>query len=248
MKKFALILAACATAVSARAQLIDDFSDTSLAEYTLSKVLDQGNGTNNVSFSSPSGALLATSTGTSGAEQVLFLRGDYSLAVGYMLRADVSWAFGTSQDLGIALATTATPASLGDLVAGDVRSDYVLAAIRGTADHVIGTGFSGTTGFNINPQVQGGAATLGLYIARTSLTTFDIGYNKGAGDLFLRTLTVTNTAIGNAVGFYADMRADNSIGTLDNLRIEVIPEPSTLAVIGLGTVAGAAALRRRKQG
>jgi len=246
VKTISALLAACLAGASAQAQLIDDFSDAGLAEYTLSKVLDQGDGTSNIGFSSLAGALQATSTGTSGAEQVLFLRNDFSLAVGSVLRADVNWTLSGSQDLGIALATTATPSSLANGAAGDVRSDYVLAAIRNTADHVVGTGLNGTTGFNINPQAQGGAAAIGLYVARTSATTFEIGYDKGAGDVFLRTLTVGNTAIGNAVGFYADMRADGTIGTLDNLRIEVIPEPGTISILSLGGLAFILGLRHRK--
>ncbi len=247
MKKLIALLAT-SIAVTAQAQLIDNFSDATLLEYTLSKVLDQNSGTNNISFSSPSGALQATSTGTSGAEQVLFLRSDFSLTVGNILRADVNYTLAGNQDLGIALATTATPIALGNNVAGDVRTNYILAAIRSTANHVIGTGLDGAGGhasFAIDPQEQGAGTTIGLYIARTSATTFDIGYDKGAGDVFLRTLTVTDTTIGNAVGFYADMRADGTIGTLDNLRITAIPEPSTFTLLGLGGLALIFRLRRR---
>jgi hypothetical protein len=250
IQKISVLIMACSIGVAAQAQLIDDFSG-SLTAYTLSKVLDN-NTVSQISFSDASGALQANygSTGTAAAEQVLFLRGDYSLSVGYMLRADVNYTLAGSQDLGIALATTATPFSLGDGVGGDVRTNYILAAIRSTANHVIGTGIdgaSGHTGFAIDPQEQAGGTTIGLYIARTSATTFDIGYNKGAGDVFLRTLTVTDSTIGNAVGFYADMRTAGTIGTLDNLRIDLIPEPTTMAFCGLGGFLGLIVWLRRKK-
>jgi hypothetical protein len=255
MKKISVLIMACSMGVVAQAQLIDDFSG-GLTAYTLSKVLDN-NTVSQISFSDPSGALQATyaATGTAAAEQVLFLRSDYSLGIGYVLRADVNYTLAGSQDLGIALATTATPFALGDGFGGDVRTNYILAAIRSSANHVIGTGIDGAnghTGFAIDPQQQsGGTNFFGLYIARTSATTFDIGYNYnssyGYGDIFLRTLTVTDSTIGNAVGFYADMRTAGTIGTLDNLRIELIPEPTTMTLCGLGGFLGLVAWMRRKK-
>jgi hypothetical protein len=251
IKKLSLLITmACSMGVVAQAQLIDDFSG-SLTAYTLSKVLDN-NTASQISFSDSSGALQATyaATGTAAAEQVLFLRSDYSLGVGYMLMADVNWTLTGSQDFGIALATTATPFALGDGFGGDVRTNYILAAIRSTSDHMIGTGIDGANGhtsFAIDPQVQGtGNPTVTLGIARTSATSFDIYYNQGAGLTFLRTLTTTDPTIGNAVGFYADMRTAGTIGTLDNLRIELIPEPTTMTLCGLGGFLGLVGWMRRK--
>src|SRR3989304_6556311 len=87
--------------------LIDDLAHASLAEYTLTKVLDQGAGTSNISFSSPSGVLQVASAGTTGAEQVLLLRDDYTLDVGQTLLADVSGdANGWDRGFGLALGSS----------------------------------------------------------------------------------------------------------------------------------------------
>jgi hypothetical protein len=82
--------------VAAQAQLIDDFSG-GLGAYTLSKMLDN-NTVSQISFSDPSGALQATyaATGTAAAEQVLFLRSDFSLGIGSVLRADVNYTSGSN--------------------------------------------------------------------------------------------------------------------------------------------------------
>src|SRR5262245_25888702 len=88
--------------------LVDDFSDTSLAEYTQTAVLDN-NTVRGVNFASPAGALQSSNIDTT-PEQVLLLRGDRTLGVGETLRLDASIAqqavFG---DIGIAVGSTATP-------------------------------------------------------------------------------------------------------------------------------------------
>lgn len=248
MKKSILLLAACSISAGVHAQLVDDFSG-SLSSYSLARVLDNDT-TANVSFGNSGGALQATATTTSQAEQVLFLRNDYSLNIGYRLVADVSWTLAGSQDFGIAIASTDTPTAVGSGVTGDVRSglSYIIAGIRSSADHVIGTGFDGANGgYSINPQQQPGGAinTLRLAITRTSATDFDISYDQGGGLTLLRTLSSSNPDIGDAIGFYADMRAGGTIGTFDNLRIEAVPEPSVLALVGLSGM-GAMLFRRNK--
>jgi hypothetical protein len=240
--------------------LIDDFSDTSLSEYTLTKVLDQNAGTSNVSFSSPSGALQSASAGTTGAEQVLFLRDDVSLGVGEKLVADVSgnnanW----DRDLGIAVGYTKSPTGLGDPAAGDVRTSYVEVSYRansqvvsfarnGATNLTSGQEFSGTT--------YGGQSFSGyvdqIYIARLTANTFEVGWVDGGVQHVLTNngaafspYTITDTNVpGAAVGFYTDMRADLAASPvqLDNLRIELIPEPASLGALAL---AGLVQRRRR---
>lgn len=239
----AALAAVVAGGAVAHATIIDDFSTTTLSPaYTQTAVLDQG-ATRNVAYGSPSGGLVAVSTGADGAEQVLLLRSDASVAVGQILRADVALlGSGLNQDLGIALAATATPTITN--LNGSQRSDYIFIGFRGDQTHIIANGFNGTAGIGTN-QVFGLTNMSGLFIYRTSPTTFIMGYNDNGGpDVNAFTFTVANTNIGNAVGFYTDMRASNTVGTLDNLRIDTVPEPASLGLLGLGAMA---LIARRKR-
>jgi hypothetical protein len=241
--------------------LIDDFSDASLAEYTLTKVLDQNAGTSNVSFSSPSGTLQVVSNGATGAEQVLFLRDDYSLSVGQTLLADVSGnGTGWDRDLGIAVGYTKTPAGLGNPQAGDVRSSYVEVSYRsnnqvvsfarnGAANGASGQEFAGTN--------YGGVSFTGyvnsLFITRLTANTYDVGWIAGTvkhsltnnnGVIMPYTITDANVP-GAAVGFYADVRTTLAASPvqLDNLRI--IPEPASW-LMGIMGLIGALPLWKRR--
>jgi hypothetical protein len=237
MKRISLVITACSMAMAAHAQIIDDFSGN-LSAYTLTKVLDQGT-VNNVSFAINGGALTGVSAGADGAEQVLFLRNDFSLGIGQMLMADVNFTLTGSQDFGIVVAATAAQ-TIG------VRQDYIFSGVRSTADHPIANGFNGTTGFSLAQDQGTGIPTASVFIARTSATSFDLGYNRGAGNVVLTSFTVGNANIGNAVGFYADMRANGTIGTFDNLRIQAIPEPGSLSLLAFGGIAALIARRQKK--
>lgn len=243
----ALALALCAGS-AAQAQLIDDFSG-SLSPYTLSPMLyanSSGTPTTTISFTDPSGALQATAANYNAIEQALFLRNDYSLAIGKTLTVDVNWSLGNSQDLGLAVASTATPTTVtGATGNADSRSSlsYAYVGIRGDAWHIVSSGFDGSTALTTQQYQPGSGAATSLFITRTSATTFDMGYNMGSGNTVLTTYTFANSAnVGDAIGFYADMRAAGSIGTFDNLQI--VPEPSTLALLGLGF--GALLFRRKR--
>lgn len=241
----AALTAGLAGSANAATIIVDDFSTTTLSpSYTQTKVLDQTTGTSNVAFSSPSGGLQSVSTGTTGAEQVLLLRSDFSLGVNQQLRADVT-GFGTgrSQDLGIAVAATATPTALTG--AGDTRSTgkYAFSGIRGSAGQYAASGFDAAGLPLLQDQTNPGNPITSLFITRTGLSTFEVGFRKDAGDVIAGTFTFAGTTTGTAIGFYTDMRADNTIGTFDNLSITDVPEPTSLALLGLG---GLAVLRRRR--
>src|SRR3990172_2422015 len=111
MQKMTGIIMALSVGVAAQAQLIDGFSGGSLGSYTLTRILDNGVAEANVSFSDATSALVASYAGTvNQAEQVVFLRNDFNLGVGYRLLADASFPTQTSQmDFGIAVSATATP-------------------------------------------------------------------------------------------------------------------------------------------
>jgi hypothetical protein len=84
-----------------------------------------------------------------------------------------------------------------------------------------------------------------LFVARTAPDTFDLGYYSAGTRTVLTTRTVANTAIGNAIGFYADVRALGIRGNLDNLTLTVIPEPSVAALMGIGALGLISRLRRK---
>ncbi len=261
MKKISLTIAACLVGAVSQAQLIDDFSDASLAEYTLSRVND-ANGTSHISFSSPGGNLRVAHSGGSGHEQVLLLRSDYGLGIGQMLIADVLGSgAGWDRDLGIAVGFTATPTSLAGGASGDVRSSYVEVAFRSN-NQVVSYARNGVlnlaSGQEFAGSIYGGQSFSGyvdsIFITRPTATTFQVGWTDGSTVHYLTpnggpTLVydVTTGTPGAAVGFYADLRAANAespVG-LDNLRIQAIPEPTSAALMGISALGLLFRLRRK---
>ncbi len=252
LKKLSIV-AACSIAAIAQGQLIDDFSG-GLSAYTLTPVLYSGSGvpaTTTISFTDSTGALEADAANFNDIEQALFLRSDYSLAVGQTLRVDVNWSLGSSQDLGLCVASTATPPAATTNPLGNTRTSlsYAFVGIRGASWHVVSSGFDGSTALSTMQYQPGSGTTTGLFITRTSATSFQMGYDastaNGGADTVLTTYNFANSAdVGLAIGFYADMRSNGSIGTLDNLQI-VVPEPTTMALFGLGGLFGLVAWRRR---
>ncbi len=247
MKKLFLSLAClCALVSSAQATLIDDFSSGSLSAYTQTTVLDQNTTATNNSFSiNASGAIISSSTNTGGsAEQTVLLRSDYSVSVGQTLLADAT-DLGTSStfaELGIIVAASSTPTYL-------TRSEYVVCALREqnagdnvAAQYATVTGPISGTGGQIGIDFSTVAS---IYIKRTGSLTYETGFIKTDGtSTTVKTYTVDNASIGNAVGFYTDIRyAVSSSGSLDNLR--VVPEPASVLML-IGGVVGLALLRRRK--
>lgn len=253
MKKISVLLIVCLMSVVAQAGvgLIDDFGDISLAEYTLS-VVNDGTGVKAVSFASPSGDVRVSKAADSGHEQVLFLRDDYTLGVGEKLVADVtqdgnSW----DRDFGIAVGYTETPPSLGAGETGDVRTSYVEVCYRSN-NYVMSYGHD--TALGSLPSGEKAITDIdSLFIARLDTTTFEVGYIIGGTEYTDLTIlwnyptplpayVITTDTPGAAVGLYADVRATVALSPtgLDDLRI--IPEPATIALLGLGGL-----LLRRKR-
>jgi hypothetical protein len=226
-------------AVAGPIGMIDDFNTPGLAEYSLFKRLDQGAGTTNISFSDAGGTFSGTSTGTTGAEQVLFLRNDgVSLGIFEELQIDgPATRVGTANDLGLAIAVT--PTSL--VGAGDNRAtaDFLFISYRNN-NQLNSRGFNG--GVEVGQVQNFGVNATKLFIARTGATTVDLGWYDGLTRNISRSVTVANASIFDNVGFYADLRNDAGGFTgLDNLQI--IPEPASIAMM-LGSL-GLLAMRRR---
>jgi hypothetical protein len=184
--------------------------------------------------------------------QALFLRSDYSLGVGQTLSADVNFTLTGSQDFGLCVASTATPTAVATGATGDTRNNaslaYAFIGVRSLAWHVVASGWNdGTALSTLQYQVlQGTNQVTGVFITRTSATTFNMGYDmNNTGNVVLGTYT-TDPNVGTAIGFYVDMRANGTIGTMDNLTISV-PEPTTMTLCGLGGFLGLVGWMRRKK-
>lgn len=233
MKRISAAAAACMIGVAAQAQLIDDFSTNSLGLYTSTVILDANGGAANVAAWQITGGTLQLSTTTyDGIQQYAMIFGGLSLAVGYEVQMDLVHT-PDSQDLGLYVGGT-TP------VAG-TRQDYVAVYARNNGQ-VFSRGFNGTTEF---PLAGGSSpAYTKLFIARSGVNTFDAGYYDVGGRNIIVTRTPSTPNDADVVGFYADVRANGTLGNADNLTLAPIPEPTTLALAGLG-LAGLIALRRR---
>ena len=251
MKKLSLIMSTCLLGMIAQAQLIDDFTATGLGQYTQTTVLDNGIAEANVSFSDATGALVGAYGGTvSQPEQLVLLRSDFNLTVGSMLLVDAAFPTQTSQmDFGIAISATVNPlaASLADTDTRDLfnwAAVYVRPsqnAVRSTSS-INGTVVTGTGVLTVDETFVSQ-----LFIERNTSTDFTLGYyDTSANRIVSRTVTFTATDVGTAIGFYADLRAvGGSLGSLDNLRITVIPEPASGALLGVGALAFVVARRRQ---
>lgn len=186
--------------------LLDDFSGD-LSPYTDVRILDNnGGGSNAYVWEIADGALQINTSSYDGIEQSTLTRNDVTLEVGKEIRADYRHDQTSAQDIGL-YAGAGTPAA-------NVRSDFVNIYMRN--DGVLySRGFNGTTELGL---VSGGAVDPdSLFIARTGTNTFELGYYNGESRVVLATRTMSNTTIGSALGFYSDVRAAGTRGSLDNL-------------------------------
>jgi hypothetical protein len=220
-----------ATMACQAATLIDDFSGD-LSAYTNTVILDANGGAQNTASWQISGGGLQLSTTTyDGIQQTAFIYNGLSLMVGQELQVDIT-SNTASQDLGLYVGGTVP-------VAG-TRQDYVAIYARGSNSFIYSRGFDGTAEYGL----AGPNAVVtydSLFIARTATNTYELGYYDGATRNIVTTRTPTTANDGDVVGFYSDVRATGTLGTLDNLR--VIPEPSAAMLGGLALFG---LLRRRR--
>ena len=224
-----------ASTASADIVVVDDFSSGDLSAYTQTVLLDVNDGANNGTvFSTVGGALSVDTTGFDAIEQTAFTLNTFGgLGIGETLLLDVD--DNGNQDIGLYVGN-ATPVT-------DVREDYIISFARNQSqglNSIFDAANPGgvTTGFG--PQ----GALAGVFIRRTGDDDFEAGYFDAAGTEFIEG-TYTDTGInGSIIGIYTDIRANGALGTVDNLRVHTVPEPSSFALLGLAAVVGFG--RRRK--
>lgn len=257
LKTIGALATICSLGAAAHAQTVIDPLTGGLSSYNTTLVLDNSHGVSGASFSSSGSGLAVNFVGTtSDPEQALFLAPVSSFgttfAVGDILSVNVSVpASSISSDFGLAVAATATPtaAALGNSWNSRTLTDYAEIAVRPSQNAVTGShSISGTLASATQVAVGSTANISQLFVDWVSPDTFTFGYVQSsvAHDMFTSTFSGSST-MGAAIGFYGDIRASGtSIGSLSDLSIAAVPEPSSMALCGLSFAGLIAAMSRKK--
>ncbi len=223
-------------------------------------MLDNSSGAGEgVSFSDSSGGLVASYVGTgTSAEQALFLApaSDFSttFAVGDTLSVSTSVPVSsTAMDFGLAIsAANPSAATSGNSWNSRPNFDWASISIRPSQTSIRqNTSINGTvtTSADVINSVSASSVE-GLYITWVSADSFTLGYINSS-DVEVPDDTVTfssGSTIGTDIGFYGDLRATGtSLGSFSNLSITAVPEPSTLALSGVGGIMGCIFMLCRKK-
>jgi hypothetical protein len=263
MKKLTVILLACSMGVAAQAQVIDPLTG-SLAGYTTTPVLENSDGAGaGISFTGSASGLQDNFTGSpNDPEQGLFWAPASSFsttfAVGDMLTVNVAVPTMTitnslTEDFGLAIAA-ATPIAAGSGNGYNSRTlfDWASVSVRPVQQSIrVNSSISGTlvTSANVISGVPS-ASVSELFIEWNSADTFTLGYIDTSDVQHIsETITFAGTStIGTEIGFYGDLRiAGQSVGDFTDLAISPIPEPTSVALCGLGGFLGLVGWMRRKK-
>jgi hypothetical protein len=233
-----------------------------LAGYTTTSILENSLGAGaGISFTGSGSGLQDNFTGSpNDPEQGLFLAPVTSFAttfaVGDRLTVNVTSPTLTlnnslTEDFGLAIAN-ASPVAAGSGNGFNSRTlfDWASISIRPDQQSIrANSSISGTlvTGNGVIGSVLT-ASVSQLYIDWVSADVFTMGYIDSSDVQHVsETITFAGAStIGTEIGFYGDLRVvGQSVGDFSNLAISPIPEPSTLALGGMG-LAGLLAWKRRK--
>lgn len=250
-------------AVVAQAQVIDSLTG-SLAGYTTTPILENTlGGGGGISFTGSGSGLQDNYTGSPNQpEQGLFWAPASSFsttfAVGDRLTVNVTSPTLTlnnslTEDFGLAIAA-ATPIAAGSGNGYNSRTlfDWASISIRPDQQSIrANSSISGTlvTSANVISGVL--TANVGqLYIDWVSAKVFTMGYiDTSSVQHVSETITFAPAStIGTEIGFYGDLRiAGQSVGSFTDLAISPIPEPTAMALCGLGGFLGLFGWMRRKK-
>ena len=201
--------------------LIDDFSGN-LNNWTSTVILDaQNSGSNTAAFEiNGNGQLELVTTNYNGIEQYAFIYDGLSLDVGEEVRLDVPIPVAGNRNFGLYVGGTAPVTGV---LGTETRRDYI-SIYSGTDNRIATRGFDGTNEYNNIETNAAGAST--MFIAQTTANTFEVGFYTAADArivVAIRTPQFANAA--TFVGIYADARAQGTLGTADNFRIQSMDVP-----------------------
>lgn len=230
--KYQLLAAfSLASAPAVHAVVVDDFSGD-LSNYSSTVILDaNGGGSNTASWQISGGGLQYVTTAYDGIEQTAFILNGLTLAVGEEIQVDLTHS-GASQDIGLYVGGSAP-------VTGS-RANYVNVYARGAAE-IYSRGFLGSTEIILNGGAISEPSFDRLFIARDGVNDYELGYYNGSTRVVIADRNDMTDNDGEFVGFYTDVRATGTLGTLDNFTL--VPEPSVALLGGLGILG---LLRRRR--
>ena len=231
MKRVLVLMLVGMLAAAAQATLIDDFSGD-LSAYTNTVILNNSGGATVSTWQISGGKLELVTSAYGNVDQQAFIYNGLSLAVGQEVQVDIVHN-GGSQDLGLYVGGVAPTTG--------VRESYLNVYARNSTQ-VYSRGFTDIVGGEMN--LKGGTisepAYDKLFIMRDGINDYEAGYYNGSTRVVIADRNGLTDIDGSYVGFYSDVRAVGTLGSLDNLT--VVPEPATMCLLGLGALA----LRRRK--
>ena len=219
-----------ATAVEAQV-ILDDFSGD-LSAFTSTVILDVEDSVDGVQASNAtsfeineSGQLQLNTTTYDDVEQLAFIYDGASLNVGDELQADFTTIVG-SRNFGLYVGGSAPTTG--------VRENYITIYGGSASGNRLSTrGFDGTIEYD-NPSSGAPIVYDTLFIARTDLNEFEVGYYNGSARTVITTRTPSTENSADFIGFYADVRDAGVISAADNLRIIVAP-PMSASLINSGS-------------
>lgn len=233
--------------IDAKAYIVDDFTDDTVNPAWIQVLLlSRDSGTVTYDTTTNDNELTITS-GHSDAEQIGWLRDDYSLLEGDCLSVDLismtDVSSGGDFTAGLMIAT-GTDIGIGEYVGTypangtqQDRRDYVTITYDSRGDRILSEFFDGDNS-DQSGSSQSLSTVIGFWIERTGPDSFDVGWIDTSNQPHtLRSVTFTSgNTPGAAVGFYTDMRHAGGFAVFDNLAIDgdsilITSQPTDITVV-----------------